>query len=82
MKLAPVGQRASRLHRELNRSPVTRVSPTKSKVRAIQRLVRATNMDKIIEMHGIELDNTYNSVRQVRLACIVTYNFQFSGPFL
>ena len=82
MKLAPVGQRASKLHRELNRSPVTRVSPTKSKVRAIQRLVRATNMDKIIEMHGIELDNTYNSVRQVRLACIVTYNFQFSGPFL
>ena len=32
---------------------------------------RATNMDKIIEMHGIELDNTYNSVQQVNLACII-----------
>ena len=43
--LAPVGQHTSKLHRELNRSPLTRVSPTKSKVLAIQRLVWATNMD-------------------------------------
>ena len=38
VKLAPVGQRASKLHKEINFSSATRVSPTKSKVCSLQRL--------------------------------------------
>ena len=79
IKLAPVGQCTSKLHQELYQSPLTRLSPTKSKVRAIQHMVLVTNMDKIIEMHCVELDNKYNSVHQVHLACIFLFNFQFSG---
>ena len=76
VKLAPVGQRASKLYKELNRSSATRVSPTISKVRAVQRLVRRTSGDKVIVLHGIHLDNTYGSVRQVRfMHCNFNANF-------
>ena len=54
-KLAPVGQRASKLHKELNQSSATRVSPTKLKVCAVQRLVWCTSGDKVIELNGIHL---------------------------
>ena len=42
IKLAPVGQTVSKLHKELNRSSATLVSLTKLKVHAVQRLVRHT----------------------------------------
>ena len=64
------------------------MSPTKLEVCGTQCLVLATNMNKMIEMHFIELDNPHNSVRWVHLSCIIciTCNIQailvtgFDGP--
>ena len=83
-KLKPVGQRASKLHWVLNHSPLTSMSTTKSKMRATQCLVLATNtnMDKIIEMQCIKLENTYkwyNSVWQVHSACIICMIWNIQG---
>ena len=41
--------------------------------RLAKRFVRRTAGDKIIQLHGIDLDNTYGSVRQVQvLLCNLT----------
>ena len=75
MKLAPVGQHNSKLHRELIQYPLTRMSLTDSKVHAIQRLVLTTNMNKIIEMHWTTHTTQFN--RFILLAFFfTTFNLQ------
>ena len=39
-------------------------------------------MDKMIEMHGIEVDNTCNTVRHVHLASIICKTFNFQPCFV
>ena len=66
VKLAPVEQLMSKLHKKLNLSSATQVSPTKLKVHAVHCLVWSTSGpgsgDKVIELHEIKLDNTCGSV--------------------
>ena len=76
LKLAPVGQCSSKLHKELNLLSATWGSPTKWTVLTVQHLMLHATEDKIIELHGIKLDNTYGSVWQVQfLHCNFTANY-------
>ena len=79
LKLPPLGQCASKLHKVLNQSSATRLSHTvtqQTESALLKRLMLHTDLDKVIELHLIKLDNTYGSVQQVQfLHCNFTANY-------